>query len=107
MKRTSKYLGKQFGDWTCTHVGVATVQAKKKMNHKGLAKRPGHQNYYYIMERLTSDSKAEKMVRLTSTQAAKVYRGELTVEEIAEQRTAKNLTKFATKVSYHFKAAKN
>lgn len=103
MKRTSKYLNKTFdNNWTCTHVGIARVQGKKKMNRKGNSKRPGHQTYYYIFERLTSDEKAEKLVRLNAAEAAAVYRGELQVEEIATSRQIKGTRVFKEKVSYHF-----
>jgi hypothetical protein len=99
MKRTSKYLNKQFGNWTCTHVGISRVQPKKTL--KGTAsKQPGRQTYYYIFERVTSDGAAEKLVRLSHFEAAKVYQGLASVEEIADAR--KGATEFKTKVSYHF-----
>lgn len=101
MKRTSKYLNKQFGNWTCTHVGISRVQPKKTM--KGtMSRQPGRQTYYYVFERITSDGAAEKLVRLNHTQAAKVYQGMLSVEEIADARQAKGVSEFRTKVSYHF-----
>ena len=101
MKRTSKYLNKQFGDWTCTHVGISRVQPKKTLSGRK-SRRPGHQTYYYIFERLTSDSLAEKLVRLNQAQAAKVYRGKLSVEQIADERQSKGVSTFKEKVSYHF-----
>ena len=101
MKRTSKYLNKQFGNWTCTHVGISRVQPKKTM--KGTAsKQPGRQTYYYIFERLTSDGAAEKLVRLSHIEAAKVYQGLESVEAIAEERQAHKASEFTTKISYHF-----
>lgn len=104
MTRTSKYLNKTFGNWTCTHVGISRVQAKK--TNKGKAsKQPGRQTYYYIFERPTSDGKAEKLVRLNHVQAAAVYRGELTVEEVADIRQEKGVKTFKHKVSYHFYGA--
>lgn len=101
MKRTSKYLFKTFGNWTCTHVGISRVQPKRTKKGK-VSNQPGRQSYYYIFERMTSDGKAEKLVRLNAGQAAKVYRGVLTVEEIAEARQAKGISNFKDKVSYHF-----
>jgi hypothetical protein len=68
---------------------------------KGTAsKQPGRQTYYYIFERVTSDGAAEKLVRLNHFEAAKVYQGLASVEEIADAR--KGATEFKTKVSYHF-----
>lgn len=101
MKRTSKYLNKTFGNWTCTHIGIARVQGKKTMKGK-VSKQPGRQSYYYVFERITSDGLAEKLVRLNCNQAAKVYRGELLVEEIADARQSKGIGTFKDKVSYHF-----
>lgn len=103
MRRTSKYLNKTFdNNWTCTHIGVARVQGKIKMHHKGKSKRPGHQTYYYVFERPTSDNKAEKLVRLSAAEAAKVYRGELAVEAVVETRQQRGAHEFTEKVSYHF-----
>ncbi len=101
MKRTSKYLNKTFGNWTCTHVGIARVQPKKTKRGK-VSNQPGRQTYYYIFERPTSDGKAEKLVRLSAGQAAKVYRGLLSVEEVADTRQEKGTGTFKEKVSYHF-----
>jgi hypothetical protein len=101
MKRTSKYLNKQFGNWTCTHVGISRVQAKRTLSGKP-SSQPGRQTYYYIFERVTSDGAAEKLVRLNHVEAAKVYRGELLVEDIADTRQAKGVSQFRSKVSYHF-----
>ena len=101
MKRKSKYLFKTFGNWTCTHVGISRVQPKKTRKGK-VSNQPGRQTYYYIFERPTSDGKAEKLVRLNAGQAAKVYRGLLTVEEVAEARQAAGVATFKDKVSYHF-----
>ena len=101
MKRTSKYINRQFGEWTCTHVGISRVQPKRTM--AGIkAKRPGHQTYYYIFERPTSDGAAEKLVRLTAYEAARVYRGLTTVEEIVQSRQQRGASEFKSKVSYHF-----
>lgn len=94
-------MNKQFGNWTCTHVGISRVQPKKTM--KGTAsKQPGRQTYYYIFERVTSDGAAEKLVRLNHFEAAKVYQGLASVEDIATARQAKGVSEFRTKVSYHF-----
>ena len=101
MTRTSKYINKKFGNWTCTHIGISRVQPKRTKTGK-VSKRPGHQTYYYIFERLTSDGLAEKLVRLNALEAAKVYRGETTVERIARERKASKANEFKSKVSYHF-----
>jgi len=100
--RTSKYLNKQFDNgWVCTHVGISYTQGKRKKD-RTLSKQPGRQSYYYVFERITSDNKAEKLVRLDKSLAAKVYRGELKVEDIAEARLNGGRTRFTNKVSYHF-----
>ena len=100
--RRSKYLFKTFGNWTCTHVGVAVKTRVFKKGTRVKNEYPHHQTYYYIFERNTSDGLAEKLVRLNSGQAAKVYRGELSVEEVADLRQEKGKSNFVSKVSYHF-----
>ena len=100
--RTSKYLNFKSGKWTCTHVGVARTQPKFYRGTRKVSKRPGHQSYYYIFERQTSDAKADKLVRLSASEAAAVYRGEITVEQIAKARQAVSQSRFTSKVSYHF-----
>lgn len=100
--RKSKYENFKSGNWTCTHVGVATVNGAF---YKGTRERtlyPGHRTYYYIFERRTSDGKADKLVRLNCKEAAAVYRGDITVEEIAKTRQIQSVNKFTKKVSYHF-----
>lgn len=100
--KKSKYLGKQFGNWTCTHVGVSWVAPAFYVGTRARQKRPGHRSYYYIMERLTSDGKAEKMIRLNCNEAAKVWKKMITVEEILDKRESKKAYEFVDKVSYHF-----
>lgn len=100
--RKSKYLNKTFGNWTCTHVGVARTQPVYLEGTRKASRRPHHQTYYYIFERPTSDGKADKLVRLSAGQAAKVYRGLLTVEEVADTRQERGADAFKEKVSYHF-----
>jgi hypothetical protein len=67
-----------------------------------VSKQPGRQTYYYIFERLTSDGAAEKLVRLNHFEAAKVYQGLASVEEIADSRQERKVREFKTKVRYHF-----
>lgn len=97
MTKKSKYLDKQFGIWTCTFVGINNVQGKK-------AKAPGKRNYYYIFERRTSDNKADKIIRLNSTEASSVYSGKQTVEDVLNKREAGRTHKFNRKVTYYFGA---
>lgn len=105
--KKSKYLNKVFGDWKCTYVGVASVQPAftKERGEDGKkirSKRAGHCNYYYIFERLTSDHKAMKMIRLGYWQVKKVLRGERTVEDFAKKKERKRSPAFKDKVSYSF-----
>ena len=101
--RTSKYLNRTFDNgWKCTYVGTAVKTRVFKKGSRTPNSYPHHQTYYYIFERQTSDHKADKLVRLSCTEAAKVYRGEITVEAIANARQAVSEKKFTKKVSYHF-----
>lgn len=104
--KKSKFYGMESGDWKCTHVGVASVTPvfrKKKVAGKRVRnKTPGHRNYYYIFERLTSDLKAMKMIRLSASQANQVLNGKSTVEDFAKKKAAKRSQIFKEKVSYSF-----
>lgn len=105
--RKSKYLGMQSGDWSCTHVGVERVQPAFKEKRDLFGRRvrnkyPGHQTYYYIFERLTSDAKAMKMIRLSARQAQQVLVGKYTVEDFAKKKEVKRSQVFKNKVSYCF-----
>lgn len=104
--RKSKYFGMRSGDWSCTHVGVASITPtfkKKRVDGKRVRnKTPGHRNYYYIFERLTSDLRAMKMIRLSALQANQVLNGKHTVEDFAKKKAAKRSQIFKEKVSYSF-----
>lgn len=101
--RRSKYLNKTFdNNWVCTHVGVARKQPVFLDGTRKPSKRPHHQTYYYIFERPTSDGKADKMIRLSAKEAARVYKGITTVEAILDIREAEKASAFKDKVSYHF-----
>lgn len=104
--KKSKYLGMKNGEWECTHVGVAGVQPaykQTKVDGKRVrTKSHGHQNYYYIFERLTSDEKAMKMIRLGFWQAKKVLNGDCSVEDYAAKKEHKRSQIYKDKVSYSF-----
>ena len=101
MKRTSKYLGKIYEGWKVVHVGVATVTAKRHKG-KGLNNRPGHCNYYYLLERMTSDGVCEKQVRLTSKQMSDTAKGAFSVEKYSDYLNEKKSNKATKKVNYSF-----
>lgn len=104
--KTSKYLGLKSGNWECTHVGVSSITSafsKRKVNGKSIRnKTPGHRNYYYIFERLTSDGKAMKMIRLNAAQARQVLKNWFTVEHFAQKKEKQRSQVFKDKVSYCF-----
>lgn len=105
--RRSKYLGLKSGTWECTHVGIARVQpkyckVKTKAGKRVLSARPGHQAYYYIFERPTSDGEAMKMIRLSACQALQVLKGLKTVEEYATAKKDLKHPAFKDKLSYCF-----
>jgi hypothetical protein len=102
----SEFYGMKSGDWLCTHVGLASITGAYKKNkvdgQRVRNKTPGHRNYYYIFERLTSDSKAMKMIRLNAKQVRQVRDGWFTVEELADKKAAARSQIFTQKVSYTF-----
>lgn len=102
----SEFYGMKSGEWLCTYVGLASTTGaykKKKVDGKRVRnKTPGHRNYYYIFERLTSDGKAMKMIRLNARQVRQVRDGWYTVEDFAKKKEAKRSQAFKEKVSYSF-----
>lgn len=104
--RKSKYLGMTSGTWMCTGVGVAYVQPaykQKKVNGKRVrSKYPGHQQYEYTFDRLTSDQKALKTIKLNAAQVRKVLDGKCTVEELAQKKEAQRSFVLNQRVSYSF-----
>lgn len=105
--RKSNYVGLQNGAWTCTYYGIDYLQPayRKKRDQDGKRVRSvsaGHQQYYYIFERPTSDGIAVKQTRVNAYQALQIKRGKLTVEELAEKKRSMNSEKYENKVSYWF-----
>lgn len=105
--RKSKYLDLCSGTWKCTHVGVADVQParcrqKRAQGKLARSKSPGSKQYYYIFERLTSDGKAMKMIRLNASQARLVLNGKMSVEDYANRKAKLHTQVFKEKVSYSF-----
>ena len=91
--RTSKYVGNVFSGWTVTHIGVATVQGAG-------AKWAYHRGYYYLLERPTSDGKFIKQLRLNASYMAKLAKGQLDIEKIADKRAHNK--KATQKTTYTF-----
>ena len=105
--KKSKYLGMTNGGWTCTYVGVERVQPvfKQQRDQDGRRVRnkyPGHMSYYYIWERITSDLKAMKMIRLNARQVRQVLDQKYTVEDFAQKKELERSQAFKQKVSYSF-----
>lgn len=91
-KRDSKYVGREFDNgWVCTGINIAYVAS---------GKRSGGRTYWYAFERKTSDGKFDKWIRVSAQNAAKVWRGELTVEDISLIQEKKNSGVY--KVNYQF-----
>jgi hypothetical protein len=105
--RKSNYVGMQFGDWKCIHYGIDYLQPAyhKKRDANGKRVRSvsaGHQQYYYIFERLTSDGIALKQIRATAYEALKIKRGKLTAEELANKKRSLGYTCYTNRTNYCF-----
>ena len=104
--RRSKYVGMQSGTWMCTGISVAYVQPafkQKKVDGKRVrSKYPGHQQYEYTFDRLTSDKKALKTIKLNATQVRQVLNGKYTVEDFALKKEAQRSFALNNRVSYSF-----
>lgn len=91
--RTSKYVNKTFSGWTVKAIGIARVQPKK-------AKYAYHQSYYYLVERVTSDGKCIKQVRLNANYMCQLARGAFDIEAYAERHA--HSSKATRKTNYAF-----
>lgn len=80
--KKSKYVNKQFGNWTCVGIEVARVQPVYQKGTKIRVAYPHHQHYNYVFQ-----TKNGLSIRLESTSATKVYRGERTVESFIPNKT--------------------
>lgn len=96
----SKYLNKQFGNWECIEVGIANVQLKK-------SKCPGRLNYCYYFERVCHDLdeniNIKQIIKLNSSEAARVYHKNCTIEELLNRREKKETKKSLPSRSIHYK----
>jgi hypothetical protein len=104
--KKSKYLGMKSGTWTCVGIEVAYVQPafkQKKVDGKRVrSKSPGHQQYSYLFDRLTSDEKAMKTIKLNAAQVRQVLNGQRTVEYFAKKKEAKRSLAIKDRVNYCF-----
>jgi hypothetical protein len=103
-----KYIGMKSGDWECTFSGIDYVQPAYRKKRDAItgklirSKSAGHRQYYYMFTRKTSDSIADKYVRLNAYEILKVKKGLCTVEQLADARRAQTSATYTNKVSYCF-----
>jgi hypothetical protein len=104
--RKSKFIGMTSGTWTCTGISVAYVQPafkQKKVDGKRVrSKYPGHRIYEYTFDRLTSDRKALKTIKLNAAQVRQVLNGERSVEDFALKKEEQRSFALNKRVSYSF-----
>lgn len=75
--RTSKFVGNTYNGWTVKHMGVAHIQGAGKYRY--------HRNYYYLIERITSDGVCTKQVRLDAKKMRDLARGNFDIEAYADK----------------------
>lgn len=91
-QRVSKYVGNTYNGWKVVHIGIARVH--------GAGEYKGHRNYYYLVERITSDGKFTKQVRLDADKMRGLANGTFDIEAFADRHAH---TKSATrKTNYSF-----
>jgi len=91
-QRTSKFVGNTYNGWTVKHMGVAHIQGAGKYRY--------HRNYYYLVERITSDGVCTKQVRLDANKMRALARGKFDIEAYADKIVhSKNATR---KTNYSF-----
>ncbi len=92
--RKSKFVGKTFdNNWKCTGCNLAA-------NYGHGTK---HNKYWYAFQRETSDGKFDKWIRVESSNATLIWKGELSVEDLCKQRETRQDTKHGHSVNYNFK----
>lgn len=80
--KKSKYLNQTFNVlWKCTKVNIYRVQPAFLKGSKVRSARPHHQTYSYTFDNLV----APVSVTLNANQAAKVYRGEVSVTDLLDR----------------------
>lgn len=77
-QRTSKYVGNTYLGWTVVHMGIAGIH--------GAGKYRGHRNYYYLVERITSDGKCIKQIRLDAKKMKALANGTFDIEAFADKK---------------------
>lgn len=91
-QRVSKYVGNTFSGWKVVYIGVSHIQGAGKYRH--------HRNYYYLVERLTSDGKCVKQVRLDANKMSALAKGIFDIESYADKHA--HSTKATNKTNYSF-----
>lgn len=95
-QRVSKFVGHTFNGWNVVHMGVAHIQGAGKYRY--------HRNYYYLVERETSDGKCVKQVRLDANKMRALAAGTFNIEKFADKHA--HSTRATLKTNYSFKGDK-
>lgn len=96
--RKSKFVGKEFDNgWVCTGCNLAANYSHGTR----------HNRYWYAFERRTSDGKFDKWIRIEANNATKIYKGDITVEEICDFRETANADRdYMHDINYVFVGSK-
>lgn len=78
--RNSKYVGKTFGNW----------KVEKCYLNANYAKSTRHNAYHYVLARITSDGKCDKIITISGTTMTKVATGRLDIETVAKNKKKVN-----------------
>ena len=76
MKRSSKFVGKTYQNWTVTKIYLAA-------NYAGGTR---HNAYRYMLERVTSDRKCFKKITVSGPTMTKISRGLVDIERLANRK---------------------
>jgi hypothetical protein len=103
----SNYVGLTSGEWTCVYYGIAYLQPAYRKKRDGCGKRvrstsAGHQQYYYIFERPTSDGIALKQIRASAYEALQIKRGRMTAEALADKKKNLGFERYVDRTNYCF-----
>lgn len=78
--KKSKYIGRQYGNWT----------VEKCYLNANYEQSTAHNAYHYVLARITSDGKCDKVITISGKTMTDVDRGRLDIETVAKNKKKVN-----------------
>lgn len=78
--RRSKFVGRQYGDW----------KVEKCYLNANYSQGTAHNAYHYVLARITSDGKCDKIITIAGSTMTKVDQGIVDIETVAKNKKRVN-----------------